>query len=284
MSQRLRYVECPRDAWQSLPHVLPTDTKIAFATALLEAGFTELDLVSFVSPEAVPQMADSEDVLAGLTIPSGADIIGIIGNERGYDRALATQRVTTVAYPHSANETFQKRNLNSTVANSWQRVHTLTTRAHTDGLNMQVYLSMGFGNPYGEAWSATEIAELAATVRELTGRPAIIADTAGTATPERIAAVLNASTRYGLHAADIGLHLHAAPHQWQALLQPAIAHGITWFEGALAGQGGCPFAADELVGNLPTEQVVPHLLKHGYHTTIDHTQLATLSQRATTLA
>lgn len=284
MSSQLRYVECPRDAWQSLPRVIPTDDKIAYTEALIAAGFTELDLVSFVSPKAVPQMADSEALLAGVHIPTGVDVIGIIGNERGFERALATQKVTTVAYPHSANATFQERNINSTVAESWERVTRLTERAHATGLNMQVYISMGLGNPYGEPWSPTETAELAAVVREHTGRPAIIADTAGTATPERIRAVLAASEARGLHPTDIGLHLHAAPGQWQALLAPAIAHGITWFEGALAGQGGCPFASDELVGNIPTETVVPHLVAHGYHTTVDVQELPRLSGLATRLA
>lgn len=284
MTARLRYVECPRDAWQSLPHVVPTDDKIAFTEALIAAGFTELDVVSFVSPKAVPQLADSEDVLAGLTIPSHIDIIGIIGNERGYERALATKKVTTVAYPHSANETFQQRNLNSTVAQSWQRVEALAARARADGLNLQVYISMGFGNPYNEPWSAHETAGLAARVHELTGRPAILADTAGTGTKERVAAVLAATTEQGLAASDIGLHLHAAPNRWQELLESAVAHGVTWFEGALAGQGGCPFAADELVGNIPSEQVVPFLTARGYSTTIDTTQLAALSAHATRLA
>lgn len=284
MSSQLRYVECPRDAWQSLPHVIPTEDKIAYTEALIAAGFTELDLVSFVSPKAVPQMADSEALLAGVHIPTGVDVIGIIGNERGFERALATQKVTTVAYPHSANATFQERNLNSTVAESWERVLRLTERARATGLSMQVYISMGFGNPYSEPWSPTETAELAALVREHTGRPAILADTAGSATPERITAVLAATKALGLDPHDVGLHLHAAPNAWQGLVAPAIKHGVTWFEGALAGQGGCPFAGDELVGNIPTERVVPHLVAQGYHTTIDVSALSLLSAQAARLA
>src|SRR5690625_3038342 len=148
MSRTLRYVECPRDAWQSLPNVLSTEAKITHAERLIAAGFTELDLVSFVSKKAVPQMADSEDVLAGITIPDNVDIIGIIGNEKGYDRAQATGKVTTVGYPHSLSETFQQRNLRTTVTQSWERVSHIAQRGATDGMNVQVYLSMGFGNPY----------------------------------------------------------------------------------------------------------------------------------------
>lgn len=283
MTAQLRYVECPRDAWQSLPDFIPTEQKIAFAAALIHAGFTEIDLVSFVSPKAVPQMADSEDVLAALTIPSGVDIIGIIGNERGYDRATATGKVTTVGYPHSVDETFQQRNLRSTVAESWNRVMHIAERAKVDGIGFQVYVSMGFGNPYGNDWTPGDTIETALRVREYTDRPVILADTAGSATAERMTAVLTEAAHRGLHADDVGLHLHAAPTGWQALLDPAIEHGITWFEGALAGRGGCPFAADELVGNIPTEAVVPYLTQHGYSSPINTVQLPGLAERAALL-
>lgn len=284
MNRTLRYVECPRDAWQSLPHVLGTADKIAHAERLIAAGFTELDLVSFVSKKAVPQMADSEDVLAGLAIPATVDVIGIIGNEAGYDRALATGKVTTVGYPHSLNETFQQRNLRTTVAESWDRVTRIAERAKTDGLNVQVYVSMGFGNPYGEPWTAEETIAEVKRILALTPRPVVIADTAGTATPERVEAVLQAAERAGVHPEQLGLHLHAAPDAWQALLAPAIAYGVTWFEGALAGQGGCPFAASELVGNIPTELVVPYLLRHGYESPIRASELPQLAQAAHALS
>lgn len=284
MNHNLRYVECPRDAWQSLPLVVATAEKIRHAERLIAAGFTEIDLVSFVSKKAVPQMADSEEVLAGLYVPGGVDIIGIIGNEAGYERALATGKVTTVGYPHSLNETFQQRNLRTTVAESWERVSRIVKRAEHDGLNVQVYMSMGFGNPYGDTWTAEATAEEAARVLELTPRPVVIADTAGTATAERIEAVLHAIERLGIPPAQIGLHLHAAPGAWQPLLAPAVQFGVTWFEGALAGQGGCQFAANELVGNIPTELVVPYLLSEGYRTSIRAEELTGLTQSAHALA
>lgn len=284
MSRTLRYVECPRDAWQSLPNVLSTEAKITHAERLIAAGFTELDLVSFVSKKAVPQMADSEDVLAGITIPDNVDIIGIIGNEKGYDRAQATGKVTTVGYPHSLSETFQQRNLRTTVTQSWERVSHIAQRGATDGMNVQVYLSMGFGNPYGEPWTAAATIAEAQRILQITPRPVIIADTAGTATPERVQAVMEAAQHAGVRPQDIGLHLHAAPNAWQPLLQPAIEYGVTWFEGALAGQGGCPFAASELVGNIPTELVVPHLLNNGYETTINPAELSSLAHAANALA
>lgn len=250
-----RWVECPRDAWQGLPGFIPTDVKRAHLQALLEAGFRHLDLGSFVSPAAVPQMADTEDVLTGLSRPDDADFLGIIANMRGLERAVASGRVTSVGYPFSLSETFQLRNTRMDTATSWRLLQDLRQAADDNGIELVVYLSMGFGNPYGDDWSPELVARTIMFLRELGLTRLALADTVGAATPRTVENVLD-----GCQSVDqLGLHLHARHDSWLDLVAPAWERGVRWFEGALAGVGGCPFAADELVGNLPTEAVVPWL-------------------------
>ena len=251
----MKYVECPRDSWQGLSQFIPTEQKIAYLQSLLDAGFQHLDVGSFVSPKAVPQLADTEEVLAGLKVPDEADLLCIIANERGLERAVSAPNLTSVGYPLSVNDTFQWRNTNRSLEESWSLVEAMRLEATQNNLTLVVYLSMGFGNPYGEPWQPGDTAQAVARLRELGVKEIALADTVGTATPELIHAVL-----YAVESPEtLGLHLHARPDAWQGQLGAALEHGVNWFEGALAGVGGCPFADDELVGNLPTEAVLPWL-------------------------
>lgn len=277
--QSVRYVECPRDAWQGLGGFIPTEEKVRHLSALLDAGFRSLDMGSFVSPKAVPQLADTEAVLGALPRPADVDLLGIVANERGLARAVAAQ-ITSVGYPLSINETFQKRNTGRSLENSWALVETILRETAAHGLGLTVYLSMGFGNPYGEPWEPSDTAAAVARLRALGVQDIALADTVGTATPERVDAVLNAVDT----PAPLGLHLHARPDAWQAPLEVALKHGLRWFEGALAGVGGCPFAADDLVGNLPTERVIPFLEARGYCTGVHTAQLSALADQATALS
>jgi hydroxymethylglutaryl-CoA lyase len=253
----LRYVECPRDSWQGLSQFIPTEEKTRYIQNLLDAGFLQLDMGSFVSSKAVPQLADTEEVLAKLRPPEHADLLCIIANEKGLERALAAKNITSVAYPLSVNDTFQRRNTNRSLEESWSLVKTLLNEKGR--LELVIHISMGFGNPYSEPWQASDTANAVEKLRDMGIRQIALADTVGTATPERLKNVLENIE----HPERVGLHLHARPNAWQEQLEVALHYGITWFEGALAGVGGCPFADDALVGNLPTEKVLAWFASRG---------------------
>lgn len=274
----LKYVECPRDSWQGLETFIPTETKINYLQTLLDRGFKNLDMGSFVSPKAVPQLADTEEVLSGLSVPEDAEMLGIVANERGLERALNSPKLTSIGYPLSVNDTFQRRNTNRSLAASWPLVERMVAGASR--LHLVVYLSMGFGNPYGEPWQLEDTATAVAKLRDLGVTQIALADTVGTATPERLEQVLKKIDAPEL----LGLHLHARPDAWHPQLEVALNHGLRWFEGALAGVGGCPFASDEMVGNLPTELVLPWLeVKTNTRLVLTETVRA-LSQNAANLA
>ena len=254
----LKYVECPRDAWQSLDVMIPTKEKISYLQSLLDAGFKQLDMGSFVSAKFVPQLADTHEVLAGLDVPTNAELLCIIANERGLERALAAPNVTSVGYPFSVNNTFQQRNTRRSVAASWSLVETMKMGAIDGDLQLTVYVSMGFGNPYGDAWTPQDTADVAVRLRGLGVTRLVLADTVGTATPDVIKDVLDLIP----NAQDLGLHLHARPNDWRSKVDVGLKAGVHWFEGVLGGLGGCPFAGDALVGNLPTEALLPYLAHH----------------------
>lgn len=276
----LRYVECPRDAWQGLSRQIPTALKLRHLQGLLDAGFRHLDLGSFVSPKAVPQLADTEAVLARLAVPAGADLLCIVGNERGLARALAAPNLSSVGYPLSVNDTFQRRNLGRSLEASWPLLERLAREAAGAGLRFVIYVSMGFGNPYGEPWAPADTAAAVARLRALGINEIALADTVGSATPARLEAVLEAVGE----PSGLGLHLHARPGAWREPLELALAAGLEWFEGALAGVGGCPFAADALVGNLPTEAVLPWLEARSGERLVAGEALAALAREAAEIA
>jgi len=268
--QTVQLIECPRDAWQGLDRTIPTELKVQYLRALIESGFKHLDAVSFVSPKAVPQMADSEAVLKQLAPPESVEIIGIVVNERGAERAIATGAVRTLGYPCSISATFLRRNQNQSLEENRAVLERIFERARESGRNMVVYISMAFGNPYDDPWSKEQLAEAVARVAALGIRSISLADTVGIAAPELIqeviAAVLQSSPGY-----DIGVHLHSTRAGAAGKVLAAYDAGCRRFDAALGGLGGCPFAQNKLVGNIPTEEVCAALEKRGIQLSVEST-------------
>jgi hydroxymethylglutaryl-CoA lyase len=262
MSDTVKIVECPRDAWQGLPVKIPAEAKAAYLRGLIGAGFTHIDAVSFVSPSAVPQMADSEQVLQLLAPPPHVEIIGIVVNEKGAERAIKTGRVRTLGFPYSVSPEFLERNQRQTIHEALDVLESIGSMARGAGLNMVAYLSMAFGNPYGEQWSIGQVADACDQLAESGVRQISLADTVGLAPPDRIAETL--SSVFAAHGEiEIGAHLHARRSEAPLRIQTAFDAGCRRFDSALGGLGGCPFAQDELVGNIPTEVLITTLGKRG---------------------
>ena len=260
--ESVKLIECPRDAWQGLPQQIPTGRKVEYLRALIAAGFRHIDAVSFVSPKAVPQMADSEQVLAQLDRTDGVEVIGIVVNEKGADRAIATGAVTTLGFPYSISETFLRRNQNQSQEENRAVLQSIAARAKNAGLSVVAYISMAFGNPYGDAWSDEAVAEAVRIISD-TGVDAIsLADTVGTAEPELIQRVVSA-VMSGRAGCEVGVHMHSTQAGAAAKVLAAYDAGCRRFDSAVGGLGGCPFAQDDLVGNIPTEAVLSALQQRG---------------------
>ncbi|MER3481467.1 MAG: hydroxymethylglutaryl-CoA lyase [Meiothermus sp.] len=277
----MKWVECPRDSWQGFAQFIPTDEKITYLKGLLEAGFTHLDLTSLVSPKWVPQHADAERVLAQLPPPEGREYLVIIANPKGMQRALQAPNITSVGYPFSISPTFQLKNVNQSIAESWDQVARLREMA-ADRLELVVHLSMGFGNPYGDPWSPELPVEFVGRLRQMGIRQIALADTYGVATAQTIGKTLQAVVR-AFGPEDIGAHLHSRPETTLEKVDAVLASGVRWLEGALGGIGGCPFAGDDLVGNLATEAALPHLAKEGLETGVRLEVLPELASQASRL-
>jgi hydroxymethylglutaryl-CoA lyase len=272
----VKLIECPRDAWQGLAHQIPTERKVDYLRGLVAAGFRHIDAVSFVSPKAVPQMADSEKVLEQLGAPEAVEIIGIVVNEKGAERAIATRAVSTLGYPCSISETFLRRNQNQSPEENQAVLKRIKEKAGQAGLEMVAYISMAFGNPYGDSWSEEKVAEAAATIANL-GIPAIsLADTVGAAEPELVTRVVAAVLRE-CTACEIGVHLHSTRAGAVAKVLAAYDAGGRRFDSAIGGLGGCPFAQDKLVGNIPTEEVVRALEQRGVKLSIQSALAAVMA-------
>jgi hydroxymethylglutaryl-CoA lyase len=268
MSNAIQLVECPRDAWQGLGGVIPSAAKAEYLRALIAAGFTRIDAASFVSPRAVPQMADSEEVLSQLDVPAGVEIIGIVVNEKGAERAIATGKVTTLGFPHSISAEFLNRNQNQTPEDSLATLQAIQAAANQagpnrNGLGIVVYISMAFGNRYGDPWSIEAVLDACRKLAALGVRQISLADTVGLAAPKKIAGLFASVRAETDPAVDIGLHLHARPHEATAKIHAAYQAGCRRFDTALAGLGGCPFAQDDLVGNIATEVALAELASLG---------------------
>ena len=258
MPDSIKIIECPRDAWQGLPGQIPTATKIAYLQALISAGFKHIDAVSFVSPKAVPQMADSEDVLSELGAPADVEIIGIVVNEKGAERAIATSAVQTLGFPYSVSPTFLERNQKQTLEAAMDELEKIQNKAIDAGLDTAVYISMAFGNPYGEPWCIEEVVEAVSILEPSDIRTISLADTVGLATPQQISDLTGAVVeKFGY--LDIGVHLHSRADQAAEKALAAYDAGCRRFDCAIGGLGGCPFAQDALVGNLPTEKLLEAL-------------------------
>ena len=261
-NQAVKLIECPRDAWQGLPRQIPTALKIEYLRALIAAGFSQIDAVSFVSPKAVPQMADSEQVLAQLEIPNDAQIIGIVVNEKGAERAIATKRVTTLGYPCSISPTFLRRNQNQSPEENFETLKAIEASANEADVDLVVYISMAFGNPYADPWNENELAEAVSRIDALGIRTLSLADTVGTADAQSVARVVSAALK-AQPDCEIGVHLHSAPAEAIGKILSAYDAGCRRFDSAIGGLGGCPFAQDSLVGNIPTESVIAALKQRG---------------------
>ena len=258
MEDVVTIVECPRDAWQGLPAHIPSEVKAAHLNNLFAAGFAHIDAVSFVSPAAVPQMADSEKVLEALDAPRGAELIGIVVNVKGAERAIHTGRVRTLGFPYSISPQFLRRNQNQTPEESIRVLQRIAALAREAGLNVVAYVSMAFGNPYGEPWSMSMVADACDLLIETGARQISLADTVGLATPARIAETL-VHVLAPHREIEIGVHLHARPSAAAAKIRAAYGAGCRRFDAAIGGLGGCPFAQDEMVGNIATETLIAEL-------------------------
>ena len=262
MGDLVKIVECPRDAWQGLPLQIPTGVKVDYLRKLVAAGFTHIDAVSFVSPAAVPQMADSEKVLEHLDLPDDVEIIGIVVNTKGAERAIKIGAVQTLGFPYSISPKFLERNQNQTQKQSLQALNAISTLAQMAELNVVAYVSMAFGNPYGDKWGIDEVEDACDVLISLGVRQISLADTVGLATSSRISEV-TAMVVAAHEEAEIGVHLHARPNEAAAKIRAAYEAGCRRFDAAIGGMGGCPFAQDKLVGNIPTEILVAELKELG---------------------
>jgi len=257
----VQLIECPRDAWQGLKRQIPTELKSRYLRALIKAGFKHIDAVSFVSPKAVPQMADSEKVLEQIDLLDDVEIIGIVVNEKGAERAIAAKAVTTLGFPYSISETFLRKNQNQTLEEGYKVLESIKTTADKAGLGSVAYISMAFGNPYGDPWTEDEVCQ---AVKKLAGigiRSISLADTVGVASADLIRRVVQ-SVKNQYTDYDIGVHLHSAPGEAAVKVLAAYDAGCRRFDSAIGGLGGCPFAQDALVGNIPTESVIAALQRH----------------------
>ena len=283
MSQTVKLIECPRDAWQGLPDIIPTEEKVEYLKSLITAGFRHIDAVSFVSPKYVKQMADSEEVMKALmaSLPAGAplEIIGIVVNEKAMERALATPGVTTLGYPYSISAYFRRANANMTRGESRALVQTLRKATSAARRDLVVYISMAFGNPYDEPWGPEIVEETLEWLKSLNVRTVSLADTVGTATPEQVGK-LYAAVKDSVAGIELGVHLHSRPEGAAEKVLAAYEAGCRRFDSALTGLGGCPFAGDDLVGNIATETVLAALARAGATAGIETSSLAPILKLA----
>lgn len=273
----VKIIECPRDAWQGLKEIIPTEVKVEYLSRLLALGFRHIDAVSFVSPKHVPQMADSEEVMRRLVseFPIGPppEIIGIVVNAQGLARALATPGVTTVGYPYSISAYFRRANANMSREQSRALVRQLRAETKAAGRDLVVYISMAFGNPYEEPWGPEIVEDSLVWLKDIGVRTVSLADTIGTASPDGVADLFRA-VKDSAAGIELGVHLHSRPEGAAEKVLAAYEAGCRRFDGALTGLGGCPFAGDDLVGNIPTETVLTTLAARGVSTEIDTKSLA----------
>ncbi len=262
MSNEVKLVECPRDAWQGLKGQIPTAVKAQYLRALIGAGFKHIDAVSFVSPKAIPQMADSEDVLKQLDPPDDVEIIGIVVNQKGAERAIATEAVQTLGFVYSISPTFLERNQHQTLEAAADELEQIKLKADAAGLGVVAYISMAFGNPYGDLWNAEEVIEAVGILADMNVTQISLADTVGLSTAAQVKELIAAVT--GVYDyLEIGAHLHSTKAGAAEKIIAAYEAGCRRFDSAIGGLGGCPFAQDEMVSNIPTEIAVQALIAHG---------------------
>lgn len=270
----LKIIECPRDAMQGIKEQIPTTTKVNYLNELLKVGFDTIDFGSFVSPKAIPQLADTDKVLKKLDLSkTTSKLLAIVANERGADDACNFEEIDYLGYPFSISETFQQRNTNASIAKSVDRLEYIANTAKKHGKELVVYLSMGFGNPYGDPWEPQVVIDWSKKINDRYGVKIIaLSDTIGVATPGLITSLFNHLIPAMPHV-EFGAHLHTTPDTYDEKLKASYDSGCRRFDGAIKGFGGCPMAADKLTGNMPTEKMVDWFDKHNISTGINRTVL-----------
>jgi len=283
MAKQIKLVECPRDAMQGWPHLIPAEKKIEYINSLLKVGFDTIDFGSFVSPKAIPQMADTKEVLKGLELhESQSKLLAIVANQRGAEEAVLFDEISYLGFPFSVSETFQQRNANASISRSFETVseiHNLCVKNHK---KLVVYISMGFGNPYGDPYSETIVFDWVNKMVQLDIGIISLADTVGLATASQVKRV----TKYlvdALPATEIGVHLHSTAANWKEKADAALDAGCKRFDGALKGIGGCPMAGNDLVGNMDTELLIPYFREKKLLEGLDTTALAESSRIASAI-
>jgi hydroxymethylglutaryl-CoA lyase len=261
-SKDIKLVECPRDAMQGLQDFVPTELKVAYLNLLLQVGFDTLDFGSFVSPKAIPQMRDTEEVLGQLDISGKTKLLAIVANLKGVENAVKHNEINYLGFPFSISETFQQRNTNSSIAQSLATVEQMLEICDKKQKEAVIYLSMGFGNPYGDAWNVDIITHWTDQLAKKGAKIISVADTVGVSTPEKIKTILPPLVKE-FQAIEFGLHLHSTPQQRLEKIEAAFEAGCTRMDSALRGYGGCPMAADNLTGNIATEYVIDYLTTKG---------------------
>lgn len=257
MERKIKLVECPRDAMQGLHEFIDTPLKAAYINLLLQVGFDTIDFGSFVSPKAIPQLKDTREVLSMLDLNSDTKLLAIVANLRGVDEAIQYQEISYLGFPFSISETFQRRNTNSSIAESLATIDKLLERCDHSGKTAVVYLSMGFGNPYGDPWNMEIVAEHTEQLISKGVKILSFADTTGVSTPEKIKEIIPGMiSRFP--EVEIGVHLHSTPATRREKIVAAYESGCLRFDSALRGYGGCPMASDDLTGNLATEDLISY--------------------------
>lgn len=257
----VKLIECPRDAMQGLHDIIPTEKKIEYIQSLLEVGYDTIDFGSFVSPKAIPQMADTPEVLAGLDLSNTkSKLLSIVANERGADDALQHEEIDYLGFPFSISETFQKRNTNSSIEESFERVKVIADKCNSKGKELVIYISMGFGNPYGDVYDAGIVEEWIAKIKPHGVKIFSLSDTVGIAKPDIIQFLFKHLVP-AFPDLEFGAHFHTAPHNWKEKIEAAYLNGCKRFDGAIKGFGGCPMAKDDLIGNMPTENMLNYFSK-----------------------
>ncbi len=280
LKEKIKLVECPRDAMQGWPHFIATDKKIAYLNELLKVGFDTIDFGSFVSPKAIPQMADTHEVIKNLDLSNTeTKLLAIIANERGAQDAVLYDTISYLGFPFSVSETFQKRNANATIEESINRVEEIQNLCIKNKKELVVYISMGFGNPYGDPYDEEIIFKWVNKMVEIDIQIISLADTVGLASPQQVSSV----TKYlvdSLPETAIGVHLHSTAANWKAKTDAALQAGCLRFDGALKGIGGCPMAGDDLVGNMDTELMIPYFEELNLLNDLDKEALGRCSRMA----
>ena len=280
MTDSVEIIECPRDAMQGIKEFIPTKNKVAYINSLLSVGFDTIDVGSFVSPRLIPQMRDTAEVLKSINYSNkNSDLLTIVANYRGAEDACAFDEVDFLGFPFSISETFQKRNTNSTIEESLIRVEKIRNLCEKKGKTLQVYISMGFGNPYGEAWNAEIAIQWVKKLVEMDINTIALSDTIGVSNPENISYIFS-SLIPEFPDVVFGAHLHTHVHNWKEKVEAAYKNGCKRFDGALKGFGGCPMAEDELVGNMPTENLVAYFTENGVKTGLDMDKFFEASEMA----